>query len=528
MSQEFIHWGTLSQNFPFLFRPGQEETLQAVCQALNDPKIRYIVIQAPAGTGKSPIALSLAKSVSNCYVLTATKLLQDQYLNDFGPFLADLRGHENYKCLANARCHYGNAPCQKSANGHSKCKFIKECPYLVSVDQGARAPITSMNFLAALSFLNHVPLFTQRDIIIVDEAHLLENAMTSFLEFNLTLGIIKTLRLIDSYSDVPNSSNVEDHKEWLEKARKKGAKTLADWKAGNLQAPSSNATINDFEKIMTKLEFFFQSGAFPNNIVIDYTENDRFDPKVNYISIKPIDVSSYTQEYLFRHSSKTVMMSATIVDFSEFIKSMGISSKECACIDVPSTFPPEKRPIIKSYVGKLNHSNINESIPKIINAVETIIEAHPDEKGIIHTHSYVIAQEIHKVLKKEYGKRLLFPATSKEQPTILAKHFLSKEPTILISPSMTEGVDLKDDYSRFQIIVKIPYPPMMDSLVKAKMARDKAWYQWRTLITIIQAYGRSIRSETDHAVTYILDENFENLLRFNSRILPSWFKDAIK
>jgi hypothetical protein len=29
---------------------------------------------------------------------------------------------------------------------------------------------------------------------------------------------------------------------------------------------------------------------------------------------------------------------------------------------------------------------------------------------------------------------------------------------VLISPSFNTGLDLKDDYARFQIIVKVPYP----------------------------------------------------------------------
>ena len=64
---------------------------------------------------------------------------------------------------------------------------------------------------------------------------------------------------------------------------------------------------------------------------------------------------------------------------------------------------------------------------------------------------------------------------------------------------MEEGVDLKDDKSRFQIICKIPYPYLGDELVVQRMKKWNWWYSFETVKTIVQSIGRSIRSETDHA-----------------------------
>ncbi len=93
---------------------------------------------------------------------------------------------------------------------------------------------------------------------------------------------------------------------------------------------------------------------------------------------------------------------------------------------------------------------------------------------------------------------------------------------------MTEGVDLRDDLSRFQIICKIPYPYLGDKLIRKKMNKWKWWYPLQTAKTIIQSIGRSIRSKEDYATTYILDEDWNKFYRINKRLFPEDFHDAIK
>tara|TARA_Y100001938_G_scaffold30629_1_gene41606 strand:- start:165 stop:473 length:309 start_codon:yes stop_codon:yes gene_type:complete len=99
----------------------------------------------------------------------------------------------------------------------------------------------------------------------------------------------------------------------------------------------------------------------------------------------------------------------------------------------------------------------------------------------------------------------------------------SKEATVLLSPSMTEGVDLKEDLSRFQIICKVPFPYLGDKLVRKKMNKWDWWYDLQTAKTIIQSVGRSIRSESDSAVTYILDSSWERFYGKNKKLFGPEF-----
>ena len=116
---------------------------------------------------------------------------------------------------------------------------------------------------------------------------------------------------------------------------------------------------------------------------------------------------------------------------------------------------------------------------------------------------------------------------SANRDKVLQKHCNSKSATVLLSPSMTEGVDLRDELSRFQVICKIPYPYLGDKLIRKKMNKWKWWYPLQTAKTIVQAVGRSIRSDSDQAVTYILDSDWEIFFKRNRLFFPDSFKKAI-
>ena len=93
---------------------------------------------------------------------------------------------------------------------------------------------------------------------------------------------------------------------------------------------------------------------------------------------------------------------------------------------------------------------------------------------------------------------------------------------------MSEGIDLKDHLSRFQIICKIPFPYLGDRRVMKKKKIQPWWYPYQTAKIIVQALGRSIRSEEDYADSYILDSNWAFFLKINRKYFPKWFLSAIK
>jgi Rad3-related DNA helicase len=198
-----------------------------------------------------------------------------------------------------------------------------------------------------------------------------------------------------------------------------------------------------------------------------------------------------------------------------------------------SPFPKQNRKIYYMPVAKMNYDNKRQAFDKFVPWIQKIVKKNAANKGIIHTVSFELATWIKDELEKDKSqegvalrKRFLFH-DSATRDIVLRQHTASKEPTILVSPSMFTGVDLKDDLSRFQIILKIPYPNLGAAKIKKRKDIYPAWYGWRTVADIVQSYGRSVRNMEDWAETYILDAGFGNLMSYNGHFIPKYMKEAI-
>jgi Rad3-related DNA helicase len=169
---------------------------------------------------------------------------------------------------------------------------------------------------------------------------------------------------------------------------------------------------------------------------------------------------------------------------------------------------------------------MSKLLPKVVKQIEYLLDHHKDDKGIIHTHSHKITTSIKELLyESDHYDRLLFRETGSNNEDILQEHTVSDIPSVLVSPSLTYGVDLKDDLGRFQIIVKLPYLPLSSKRIKQLFEEDKSWYENKMLNNLVQATGRTTRSEEDYSTTYILDGNIKNTMRRAGHKLPKHFID---
>ena len=193
-------------------------------------------------------------------------------------------------------------------------------------------------------------------------------------------------------------------------------------------------------------------------------------------------------------------------------------------------FPVQNRPIYPRNIAYLNYNNLRqqEVKTKISRAIDNLMTLHKNHKGIIHTTTYEQVNFIKQNISEINKRRLLQTDPDIPRDEIIAKHVNSIKPTLLISPSLYMGLDLKDDLSRFQIIIKVPYPYLGDRWINEKRRINGQWYNWQTALRLVQGYGRSIRSKEDYAVTYVLDSGFENFVKKNKNILPDWFTQAIQ
>ncbi|WP_305515521.1 helicase C-terminal domain-containing protein [Methanobrevibacter sp. V14] len=523
-------------NFPFKEpRMGQLDIIQDINDAIKRG-YKYIILEAGTGTGKSAIATTLAKMYGSAYILTMTKQLQTQYSNEFSFPL--VKGRGNFACLhdnlestcdmgackttptsSKFFCPYGVAKnptldaelaFEDSHGGTIFYQSDNHCHYWNQKANAINSPITLMNYDYAIVELNYVKHFGTRSLLILDEAHNIENKLMATMEVNLyNRTLEKDINKIMSRS-ILEDGELED---WtMEVDAIRDAYEDIDLKdVSKNKADRIKSTIGRLKTLKNNLE------KEPKNWVIDIDETG--------VSFKPLRVHHYAKNNLLKYGDVVIFMSATILSHKMFSKWLGLNPNEVYHIKVDSPFTKEKRPIILNLAGKMSANRIKKTAPKTIPILEEILKKHEGDKGLIHTHSYKCQQYI---LNNLYNSRLISHA-SKNREQVLNFFEKDENPLVLVSPSMSEGVDLPYDKCRFQIIYKMPFPYLGDKQVNMRMKRDKKWYAYKTVMTLMQAYGRGMRAEDDSCYTYIIDSDINMLFKspMYRSLMPDFFKEAV-
>jgi Rad3-related DNA helicase len=219
-------------------------------------------------------------------------------------------------------------------------------------------------------------------------------------------------------------------------------------------------------------------------------------------------------------------MSATI-DYPMLKRELGLEDADTILIDLPSPFPVENRKVFLMNAYTLNRENMSDerTLMQVSSIVDSLMSKHPNEQGLILTTSYELAGNIFRYSNNKSRLLLTKDISAKE---VLEKHARTNA-NVILTPTMWEGVDLKDDLCRFIIIAKTPYPSLADKRIKVKAERDKEWYRSVTLMRLIQGCGRGVRHDKDYCITYILDSNATWLIKGKVKVnaVPRWFKDAL-
>jgi ATP-dependent DNA helicase DinG len=557
-------------------RPNQDKVLDELDQALKSD-YKFIFLEAPTGFGKSAVAVTLARFLGSSHICTSTKDLQTQYNRDF-PYLSEVKGRNNFPCIVKEdmgireSCEYG--PCLKDddfdclyktrmsdydvksegtiyenvdinkyalkkyydkAKEHSQLVKIEwqPCHYYHQKWISIKSSHTIYNYKYFLSDLFYSSGVNKRKLLILDEAHTLESEVSSFK--NIIFSKESLIRFFPKIN-LPDNKQT-DVETWIDFcAGLKEQFTSYVEKSANILGSGGNSedihvseknlidAINYEKNLFTFLEDLRINKE--NWLVTNITKND-IDNKPSRIKLEPLVVSSYFTD-IFEKGSISLLMSATILSKENLCKAVGLKNEDVKFIRVEnSDFPIKNRPIYLMNVAWLNARTMSESLPNIVKVLDNLLSVHKNDKGIIHTTSYSQVQFIKNNLSKENLSRLIETNPKFDRNEMILKHTQSTKPTVLISPSMFLGVDLKDDLSRFQIIVKVPYPDLTDKKVSVLKQRNPKWYEWNTILRLIQAYGRSVRNADDYANTYILDSSVSFLLKNGKEMIPKWFSEAI-
>jgi len=523
-------------------RAQQVEAINKILNAFNQEK-KFFALEAGTGVGKSAIAATVAQYlIHNCsppedfldgsIFVTTQKLLQDQYEKDFKRSgMKSIKSSRNYKCKYKKfnTCSDGQTEIRLQEKGSSYwnvCTF--NCNYKLAKEDFIKSNLSVTNFPYLLTESNYSGKIKPRQLLVVDEAHNVETELSKFIEISVTERFSQKVLKVD----LPHLDTQHQAFEWVKNVYYPKLSSYMKHVEDTLEKYSSvKDKLNQFVSLTRQLQMmsshhqrlkYFLNVYSKENWVFEFQKSSVQD--LAKLSFKPIDVSLYAQKYLLRMGYLVLFMSATLIDSSKFFEMIGVDSNEGESLSLSSPFPVKNRPILYVPIGRMTSKEIDNSLPLMAAAVRKILEEHKTDKGIIHTHSYKIANYLKHKIK---SRRLLVP-NSNNRDEILKKHIESKKPTVLISPSMTEGVDLEGDSSRFQVVCKVPYPFLGDKLVKKRMNKWKWWYPFQTTKTIIQAVGRSVRSETDTAVTYILDADWERFFSRNKKLFPDSFRDCLK
>lgn len=277
---------------------------------------------------------------------------------------------------------------------------------------------------------------------------------------------------------------------------------------------------NDYTEVLERLndrpeDLFIESseiGVVPYNGIDGINKDGRY--KIYKHNIYDLSESEMCREHFLTKVKKAVYMSATLGNIDEFAVLMGLKIDEYAGFRLPSNFDFSTSPIYLTDSGYLNYKNFDTTIDKVLDDALFVCEhRHPNEKGIIHTSTFKIANLFkNKLVKSSNPSRYLFYDTSASKEECINKMKQNPDiPYVIIGPSLYEGIDLKDDLGRFNIILKAPYSGMSD-YTQQKMLRYPFWYKRVVLEKIEQAIGRTNRHVKDRSVVYLMDSVLNKLV----------------
>jgi Rad3-related DNA helicase len=556
-------------NLGFSPRPGQKEAVDQILVAFLDDKAQNVILNASTGTGKSIIGAVTAEAltearggnashIKSSIALTATNVLAKQYGNTFkqlegsGRYVM-IKGAANYDC--DALSSVGQTENAEACAWYTMIKAGKEfqavleqhcesCEYLRIKQKKNLVRHLTTNYSYYFIDRMYTGKFEDRDLIIWDEAHLLNDL---FSEHNAIFFSKKRIeKMKEEIADTVRLTDLEISKILTTVAADCGKKD-------KINDSNYMAYINAIWKVY---QYAKQRGTIEAEKALRarnmglYSKLTRFTKKYEGLSCKIDDLIKYDYEHVFEYkeeekavavkpvfvgtmfdalqaSQHNLFMSATLSD--EFLtKTLNLDPLKTKFIKLPPTFPVENKEVVFFDPLSLSYKSLQspQVITQLRKNVAKIVKKHiaDGERGIILTPSFKLQAEIVQEIEKIPGYKLFEQRQGEKLEETLSAFKSYKGCAVLISPSLYEGVDLPGDLSRFQIMVKAPFPSLADKRMKFILEKHPSLYNIITIMKLVQGAGRSVRSAEDHAITYILDQNAQRLFTSKQNIWANEFK----
>ena len=531
---------TAFKTLGFSHRDNQLQIVDDIVSAYIDGKKKNVILCAGTGIGKSLIAAVVSETLKTycsnelaAIYMSSTNSLVDQYTDSFSKLSEQkffrIKGANTYPCnyfREKGNQYASGDDCVKGELTEMEIsKYCSGCSYESSKKMINKTENLITNYAYFMISKLKSDHLMERNLQVFDEAHLLNDVFCSQVAIEFSVDSIDKLckdlselngKLDNEKADLIMFKNeIVAGKIRATNYRDKIKELAKIYIAVSSKCGQLAALIPDM-KAKAKTRKIGTRFARLSSLIGGFFEHDYdhvFDDTVkNTIAIKPIFVGDMMHLLLGKYN---LFMTATISpDFAE--TTMKLNPIETVYITADEVFPAANKPVF--FVGKenLNYSKLQDpqTFKDLAKVTGMIVAHHGTEKGIIIVPSFYAA----KMLSAEIPKSIkLFQHT---QGTSVADHVAEfkkwKGPAVLISPSIFEGLDFKDDESRYQIICKTPYPSLGDPRIKKIADEYGSIYREITLYKILQGIGRSVRSSTDFAATYCLDKSTQTL--FTSKL----------
>jgi len=514
------------------FRGTQEQALRdirAAFEAGND----VVLVRAPTGSGKSLLARAIAgcarrageddaaKPVGSYYTTPQVSQLDDVASDDLLDDLSVVRGKNNYSCVlpGETTTPVDQAPCARERG--FDCPVKHRCPYFSDRDIASNRDIAAMT-LAYFMQMAGSEVFGQRDVVVVDEAH----GLAEWAEMYATIELGPATVPMWGKKPAPEVEDSEDAANYAD-----GLVTVCKRRQTELrsQVELSREEVAERDRIaelVRELQWFVEDARDPESATTWVV--DQHDGAGSTVVVKPMDPERYLKHTVWDRGTKFALLSATILNKEAFCRASGLDPSRVALVDVEHTFPVENRPLFDTTQGKMTYEHREETLPKIARLVVRLMQRHPDEKGLVHAHSYAIAEELVRLLNDFGVGGRVRTHDSEGRDAALDSWKRSEGADLFVSVKMEEALDLKYDLARWQVLCKAPYPNTRDSRVARRLEDGQwAWYYRAALRTVIQACGRVVRAPDDTGATYLADSSLLDLFERASADTPPWFAEQV-
>lgn len=501
MPDKFSHW-----------RPNQAEAVLNI----TDCDTRFLVQSQPTGSGKSLCYIAAAAlSGRRALILTSTKALQSQLLDDFGGVgLEDIRGQNAYQCIAvsddRVTCDHG--PCKAGI----PCRHREEkCLYRLAVERAKSSALVVTNYAYWMHNMDKLGRF---GVIVMDEAHDAPNHLRDFLSVTFT-----RLEIEGMAGGVWPHTDERNREEWVVWAHKNlslvqnmsgdlsvGLKDMAA--SGRSPAASLLREVRALKQLERKLQ---RIAAMEGTWVAELKGKD--------LTFGPVDPAPYAERCLFQAVKNVVLVSATVRPKTAEL--LGIRKEDMTFKEYDSTFPEDRRPVIHVPTVRMNHRTTDADMHRWLQRIDGIIRLRKERKGIIHTVSY---KRRNFILQNSKFRDQMITHDIRTAGRVVREFKRTTRPVVLVSPSMVTGYDFPYRECEYQVISKLSFPDARSKVMQAITGADKDYVHYLTMQSLVQACGRGMRAADDMCECFIIDDNIQWFLWRYKNFAPVWFIRAFR